>query len=800
MYRTLVIWFAFLCGASVVCCAMSQAPRHEREAAVAQARTGNAKAGLAVLRQLLRKYPDDPRLLTDAVIVANWAGDDALALRLYEAKETPTNEAGSTEAAARSARNLHQYARAAALYRHAQSIAPERWQPRLGEALVMVDEGDYPQATPLMKSLLRNHHSEKDVLTGEAYLCEREGDSSCVIAMDQYLLDQDPTRQEPRCQMAIALSRLGGASRALRLCAAPPPQIGKELQEAVGAEYVRWGETYSSSRETQKAESATALSKLNQVASLSQQGTATWRAAQFDRILALHDLERMGDVVAAYETLRAGKIEVPNYALVDVADAYLQLHKPRQAAALYRVLIERSPHDGAPWSGLAYAQFESGRMRQSLATIDHAFSMTPVWLQAPGVKVQLANHMYTSLGEQAALMRGYADLLDQEYRRQKKMLDLAPANVSLRRNVALTELARGWPVRALTEARIADNYAMPDDLPSLASAEIDEAVGRRDEVDAMLPALRQREFDSPELQRFIRGTRLNRGWQFDAQAGYGWGSGIEVGANDNHSEAHLYTPLIHNRFRLYGHELSDGGQFITETATHTRSGLGLRYDYDRKAAWAEFAYDDGTDVDAGNLGAEADLGNLWSVAAEFDTDSFDVPTRALTGRTHGRSGDISVTWHENELRSASIHLQRVLFSDGNQRAALPAAWSERIFTSPRLQETLRMEEWASHDSRDENRPYFNPRSDFSLGPRATLDWLTWQDYGHSLTQEFGLYASPYWQQNYGVDGAAALHYEQRWGVRVGTELHWGLTWNTQPYDGVNEHRTAFEAGVRWGSQ
>lgn len=765
-----------------------------------EARAGNTTSALSSLEGLLQQYPNDARLLADTVIVANWDGDDLLALKLYGSPHTPKDDSGVVEAAARSARNLHQYTRAAELYRHAEAIAPGRWQPHLGEALVMIDQGDDSQAASLLHELLQNHRREKDVLRGEVYLCERQGDLACIIAMDEDLLKLNPGDSASRCELAMALSRLGGPTRALSVCSNPSAPAREAMREAEAAEYVRWGETYNPERKAQIAESTVALAKLNDVIAHAASGGATWREAQFDRILAFYDLERPRNVVTAYERLRKKQIKIPNYVLSDVAGAYSQLHQSDMAATLYRAIIVRTPQNGEAWSGLAYAEFDGGHISQSFATIDRAHALTPVWLQSSGLRIPLSNRMYTSLYEQSALMRGYAGLLAEEYRRQKTMLGLAPANAALRRDLALTDLARGWPLRAITESAIADSYAEPDEIPSLASVEIREAVGQRDVVDSMLPVLQRREFDNPELQRFVRGMKFNRGWQFDAQAGYGWGSGVEVGSNDNHSEAHLYSPFLDNRFRIYGHELSDGGEFITQTATHTRSGVGLRYEYSRKAAWGEFAYDFGTDRYAGNVGAQVGLGNFWSAAAEFDSDSFDVPTRALTGNIHGRSADINVDWHANESTSASVHLQRVLFSDGNQRTAWPVVWSERIFTTPRLQGTLRSEEWSSQDSRDENRPYFNPSADFSLGPRFTLDWLTWEHFAHSLTQEFGIYASPYWQQNYGTGGSAAVHYGQQWGLRDGVALTWGLTWNTQPYDGVNEHRTALEAGIRWGNQ
>ena len=314
----------------------------------------------------------------------------------------------------------------------------------------------------------------------------------------------------------------------------------------------------------------------------------------------------------------------------------------------------------------------------------------------------------------------------------------------------------------------------------------------------MMPGLRMHGIDSPALKRFVRDEGIERGWQLDAETVFGWGSGTEVGSDDQHSEAHLSSRLVDNRWRAYAHELSDSGTFVVGSAERTREAGGVRYDYARQQAWAEFGHDTGTDRNAVSAGAKLSLGDAWTVRAEGDTDSFEVPVRALTGNVHGRSGDLEVGWRSSELRDAQAGLQRVLFSDGNQRFALSGAWNERVKTTPRVEATVSAEEWTSSNSMNENRPYFNPKKDFSLGPRGSIDWLTWRRYDRSFHQEVTVYAAPYWQENYGTGGAFAVHYGQRWKTRPGLEWRWGATWTSQPYDGSSEQRVGLDCGVVWG--
>lgn len=786
----------------VITASASDSLRSQREAAVAEARNGNPRAALAELQSLLQQNPDDARLLADTTIVANWAGEDQLTLDLYNHAATPKDDAGVAEAAARSARNLHRYDLALQLYRGAQALEPIRWQPQLGEAMVLTDTGDYVDAAQLMQPLLRTHADERDVILGEAYLCRRQGDFACSIAMDERYIDKFQKNAQVSSDLALSLAHIGSQTLGEAEYAAEvtpiDPATEIDLNGNAGGEEVHWGEDYAVTRAQQRADSLSALARLDSVIAEAAQTDRAWRYAQFDRIVALHDLQEMQKVLDSYKFLKKQKIEVPAYALANVANAFLTLHQPARAEELYRNLLQQDPTNGTLWSGLAYAQMEREHPYGALATIDKAYKQAPVWIKSAGGSTVSPNRMRLDLELQAAQMRVDVGLLAEEQKRLESLVAAAPGNAHLHWQLAACYLARGWTARALNESRIAEADASADELPSLDDAAIHEEAGLRDAVDAMIPTLQSRDYDSPALKRFLADKRIERGWQFDAETVFGWGSGIEVGSADQHSEAHLLSSLLDNRWRTYGHELSDSGNFEVGSAERTREGAGVRYDYNRQEAWAEFAHDTGTNRNAGNIGAKLNLNDFWTLRAEADSDSFDVPVRAVTGNVHGRSVDLNVSWHANELRDANAGVERVLFSDGNQRSTLSAAGDQRVWTAPRLIATVGGELGTSSNSLNENRPYFNPSADFSLGTRGTLDWLTWRHYDRSFHQEVEVHADPYWQQNYGTSESFAVHYGQRLKMRHGLECKWGVTWNTQPYDGVNEHRTALESAITWG--
>jgi biofilm PGA synthesis protein PgaA len=201
------------------------------------------------------------------------------------------------------------------------------------------------------------------------------------------------------------------------------------------------------------------------------------------------------------------------------------------------------------------------------------------------------------------------------------------------------------------------------------------------------------------------------------------------------------------------------------------------------------------------LGGQYSLGDHWTFRAEGDTDNVtDVQLIAELAGVHARSLNLNAGWSQSEQRSIHIGAQRMLYSDGNQRTDFSGSWDQRVVTAPHLQIDISPEEWNSSNSENENRIYFNPKHDFSLGPRTSVNWLTWRRYEHSFWQDVSFYAAPYWQQNYGTGAAVSASYGQRWKLSRRFSGFGKLTWNSQPYDGKREPYTDLTFGVQWGSQ
>lgn len=803
--RSRILPLVLLTAASAVLCAAQSNMQvsSEREAAVVRARDGDAQGALVILRRLLQQDPDNARLLADTTIIASWAGEDSYALELYGQLSTPKNDFDVISSAAHSARNLHLYDQAFDLYHRAAILRPDRWQALLGEAMVLTDKGDYKQADALIQPLLHDHMEDLEVESGAAYLCMRKNDFACVIDMDQRRIARMPQASaEIQNQMAEALARLGANTLAKTTYNGTDPQQILRLQADLGAEQVRWAEA-DRTWTARQTDAGQALVLLDQVIAATKPSDPIWKQAQSDRLLALANLNRAGDVVRSFEHLQQVKTDIPDYALLRVADAYLAIHNPERAEGLYRRLAGRMPHDPDLWSGLAYAQFEREHISSSFATIDRAWKDAPQLLQSKDLRVPQTNELNTAFGLQAAAMRGYADLSYEEQKMLSAMLAAAPANASLNHALAMTYLARGWPLLAGRQERIADSFEQPDELPTIEDAKILEQAGKRDCADALLGPLLRREGNNPPMIRYLRDRAIERGWQSDVHGGFEWSSSRFIGTNSQSSEAHLYSPLIDNRWRAYIHSSGDNGEFQGGGTWRSRGALGMSFDYARQGFWAEAGADQNPAEAKLGVAAGTNLwfGDHWNLSVKGDTDDLSqVQLITSLQNIRARSVNANLSWRQSDLSSVGAGFVRFLFTDGNQRTIISGSWDQRAWTAPHFLISISPQFWTSWNSRDENRVYFNPRRDASAGALATLRWITWRRYESNFAQQITVFGGPYWQENYGTGVAMNTSYMQNWAINRRFGAFGKVTWNSQPYDGSNDHYTDVTFGLTWGIQ
>jgi len=99
---------------------------------------------------------------------------------------------------------------------------------------------------------------------------------------------------------------------------------------------------------------------------------------------------------------------------------------------------------------------------------------------------------------------------------------------------------------------------------------------------------------------------------------------------------------------------------------------------------------------------------------------------------------------------------------------------------------LGLEVSASHNSKNEDPPYFNPKSDFSVLPTLTVNQVLYRRYATQWNQLFQVGAGTYSQRDYSTGAVALLSYGQRVSWNDVLEAGANLSWISRPYDGDRE--------------
>lgn len=151
---------------------------------------------------------------------------------------------------------------------------------------------------------------------------------------------------------------------------------------------------------------------------------------------------------------------------------------------------------------------------------------------------------------------------------------------------------------------------------------------------------------------------------------------------------------------------------------------------------------------------------------------------------NGGSGFIR--WRANESREWRLAVSPSHFSDGNNRIEAVLTGREGIYRAPGLQVDLGLEVGSSHNSKSDDVPYFNPKSDLSVLPTVNVNHVLYHRYETSWSQQFQAGAGTYSQRDHGTGGIALLGYGQRYSWNDVFEVGGLLSVINRPFDGDRE--------------
>ena len=799
--RRATLWLSLCCLMPTIALATKPlADSAEHDAAVRLARSGSPGVALEQLLALHARYPEDARILIDAIIVANWAGDDARVVALMRESRLASRDADALEAAARSARNLQDFDAANAWIDATLRVAPTRLSARVTRAMLLVESDYVPAANLAIDDLLKAHPDEVSVVLAAAYVKQRSGEKFDALALYQRARTLEPESAEAAAGERVALGDLGAAHAALGQQAAPGKLERERLETDTVAEAVRYGLVEQVDKRDRFTEAREALAKVDEnLARISEDNPIQRTRARFDRLHALRSVEDMQAILDDAVALDRDKIELPTHAKVPVADALLYLRHPRKAVPLYESILKVNPDQPEVEFSLMYAQLEAERFSDARDTLDRLLERQKPWLYAPNLIRPEPNPIRAQADITLALLLSFGDDLEGAQAHLERLIAEAPARAELHRELATVYLRRGWASRALEEYRIALSIDTDDLGSKIGLVGVSRNINEYRKVEASLVELEAAEPTNLHVQRARDEWDAVRGWQFDISDRRGRGDSQVFGNRDRDEEATLQTPLIDNAWRIYAQQRKQTAEIPEGDVEYRRVGLGVRHTQDKldvRAAWLP-QQDNFASRDSFNMAARWRFNDTWWSAAEFDTASAEAPLRARFYGITATAATLVGGWQRDDLVDAQVRASYLDFTDGNQRENASAQLRQRALTTPHVKIDARYELGASRNSLD-GAPYFNPSRDAIGMAGLSLDWLTWRHYENNLQQRFGVAAGEYWQEGFGSSGVLRASAEHEWQFGPQFSFRYGVGWFRQAYDGRQEIRREWFAALHWG--
>lgn len=613
-----------------------------------------------------------------------------------------------------------------------------------------------------------------------------------------------------------ALSRVRMADSALRYVQSYPGLVDdvqmRRLQADAAAELVRMAAMPSRSEAERFFIADRALARYDEL-------IPAWKAlgsvayddvvrARIDRLHAYHERARMKELVEEYEALTAEGVELPLYALSDVAGAYLYERFPEKARAIYQRLrqsnaaqfsdTDRSVNE----SGLYYANAESEDFDDASAVLEEANPHYAPWINVKGRTERSPNNLYLDnerLNASANLLANDTPTAQQAL---EEMVSKAPGHTGLRTDLATVYRARQWPRASERELKMAEALE-PRDMP------VENGQGY---TALELQEWRQAEALSHDVvTRFpedARARRLAREWEVHNKAelqisGYrGLANNSPVtGSGDFGIDAVVYSQPLSYNWRVFAGGGYGSGKF-SEGSAHSRyfrtgaEWRGRDLMVEGEVSSHNYGYGNKPGL---RLSAAYDLNDHWQIGGTGEMLSRETPLRALNSDIRSNRAEAYVRWLASERREWRMTLGGQRFSDGNQRFDLSLQGRERLYSSPHLLVDGELEISTQRNSEGSDVPYFNPKSDLMVLPGMRLTHILHRRYETVWEQIGTIGAGSYSQNGYGTDPVLALGYGQRFRTNDVFDAGFMVTGISRSYDGAREHelRITFDLTYRF---
>lgn len=776
------------------------------DALIIQARNGNFTPALTQLRQLPAER-QTPGQVSDHLVIAGWAGQDAEVLKVYEAQgknRTLTPQALAT--VARTYRNQKQWAQAEAVYRQALVREPNNVDLQLGLALTQADGGKTTEAVQRARALVAANPNDPNRRMALGYALTRAGfNYDALFEFDQAFIRAGDKPEVAR-EYIVALQKARLPEPALRLAAKRPglidPVTQRRLEGDLAAERVRMAEFATRSEKERYVIADRALQDYDKLLArwtpdpTAKDDVVVWR---IDRLGALKARARTAEVIREYETLQAEGVKLPTYAVRWVAASYLDQRLPEKAAPLYRQAIEAPDADVGDRvedsTALFYALLENDQVDEARTVAKNLADSQKPRVELKGLPIGNPNDEWMDAQQLAAQAGTYGADLPSSEKSLEELVGKAPGSIGLRLAQAEMYRARDWPRRA--ERVLKETEAQsPRDI-GLEMSQGFTALDLQEwrQLDILTDDVVARNPDNRQVQRLqrLRDVHDMAELKVEAYTGKSFGggnngdAGAVSGSRDWGIESRLYTPPIDEDWRVFAGAGYATADFEEGTGHHRWQVVGVERrtrDMTIEAEVSNHSYGDGSKQGAA-VSIARDINDNWQYGGSLGYLLSTTPLRALNEGITANGGSGFIRWRANESREWKLTLSPSHFSDGNDRFEALLSGREGFYSSPKVQVDLGLEVGASRNSK-EDTIYFNPKSDFTVLPVININHVLYHRYETQWSQQFQVGAGTYSQQDYSTGGIGLVGYGQRYRWNDVLEAGANLSLISRPYDGDRE--------------
>lgn len=753
-----------------------------RESAVALARQGDVDVALEKLRALSEVAPHDRAIWGDYLTELVRAGriDDAFKLfRENRTRPLPDYALAELFDAALRQRDV-ELARELADREIAQSA--NRADVAAARERALLDSGLLPVPSP--EETLANNSATSAAPEIAASSSSNEKPAAVTVASKPTQLS--PRKAMPRKDLQQQ-ARANTASRNQSFKAEPPllqlksedevPSLADRARDAV-----REAEHSPAAERIARAQAALPIVEAYE-ASLSSDAWEK-RNAQLDHIRALTLANRYDEAAALFESLGEPE-QLPLYGVMHGADLYARRHQPEHAESLLKIAEKMQPDARE----LLIAQFYN---QLDLEQYDFAVRTLTRLRESSGDEVAQRDTEIIS-----AMFDAYRNCLHDAQARLENLQRLQPDNADIQLRLAQIYRWRGWSRRSLAAYRSIENTADP------ISAHAGEVAALNDmhafkEADARLQQLVATAPNHPDVIRAQQEQVERNRWDYSAQVLTGKSTDSPVtGSGDIAFEQKLYSSPVANQFRLFTHQRYDWADFPEGSGSANRLGIGGDYRSPNADAAVEVSHRNPDGKMGLTLNGEWKFDDRIRVFGEVQTDSNQVPLRALNAGIDGHSATIGALYQADESHALRASYSRADFSDGNQRNAVSAQYEQRLFSSAHHQLSGVAQGYYSDNSAGSDVPYFNPESEKVFGVALRYDGILWRRYERNWSHYLNLGAGNYMQRDFDSGAIWNAEYGQRWQVSQTLSINYGLLYRSRIYDGAREGYSAILGGVNW---